>query len=299
MRGSFRIITPFLLVLCLSNCVPVSFTSPTLSTETQFPVATATQTKSTPMPISQNTKTLSITSTSPPTQTATKTFSPPTLEPGQASERILEFLQNDDSCPRPCFLGIIAEQTTYSEAKTILSQLGLRLEGPEPIDKGILYGTSIGFNSGLHVRIRLIISDEIVSDIEISIIPEMQRAGAPREWLIYSPEILMRSYGQPSRVDILLGRVAPHPALDLVLYFNEFDTIIEYYKSDSGVYNEICPIHDQFASVRLWIGKNPLHPPFSGEPLEKTTDLTLESFSQLMTGDPEQACFTYNPDSFP
>jgi len=196
-------------------------------------------------------------------------------------------------------LGIEPGQTSLSEVRTILSHLGLGLDGPEPINKSLLFGTSIKFDSGLLILTGLTVSDEIVTDIEITISPEKQKTGTEREWLAYSPETVIKSYGQPSRVDLLLGRVESHTALDMIMYFDEIDTIVEYYISNIGSDKKVCPLLDQFDTVRLWTGENPSNPPLSGEPLEKTTDLTLESFSQLMTGDRDQACFNIKVDMFP
>jgi hypothetical protein len=77
------------------------------------------------------------------------------------------------------------------------------------------------------------------------------------------------------------------------------DTIVEYYSSDIGLNTKICPLRDQFDSVRLWMGKDPVDPPVPGEPLEKTTSMTLDEFSELMTGEAGQACFDLDFDLFP
>ena len=45
----------------------------------------------------------------------------------KAIESIKAFLRNPGDCEVPCFLGIIPGNTTFNEAKIILSQLGVEL----------------------------------------------------------------------------------------------------------------------------------------------------------------------------
>jgi hypothetical protein len=87
------------------------------------------------------------------------------------------------------------------------------------------------------------------------------------------------------------------------MYFDDLDLIALY----SG-YNMIpdrphsplvCPLTAPFDHVRLWMGPNPPDPPtFISVPLEKATSLTNDEFTELMLGDPQQACFYLNGDEF-
>jgi hypothetical protein len=49
------------------------------------------------------------------------------------------------------------------------------------------------------------------------------------------------------------------------------------------------------------MGKNPVDPPLEAGalPLKEATSITMEEFTELMTGDPDLACFTFRGGIFP
>jgi hypothetical protein len=74
--------------------------------------------------------------------------------------------------------------------------------------------------------------------------------------------------------------------------------IIEY-SGQRGDYLTLCPLKDQYEDVHMWLGKNPDHPPSIGTPLEKATSKPMEEFGDLLTGDPEKACFRLIDENMP
>ena len=140
--------------------------------------------------------------------------------------------------------------------------------------------------------------------MNIEITPEIakQKEGSPREWIAYSPETLIQKYGKPSRVEFALDW-GPNFVIDMIMYFDSSDLIIDY----SG-YNmipgrpqspRVCPLTAPFDFVRLWMGPNPPNPPlFPMVPLDEATSLSIDQFTQLILGDPSEACFIINGDVF-
>ncbi len=224
-----------------------------------------------------------------------------TLEPVKANEVIKTLLREPADCSSPCFWGIIPGRTSAGEAGSIFSQLGLQLVRGTYEDKDF---ASIEYvlDTGLDLGVSLTILDDIVENIRIKISPEKQKAGIPRDWSAYSPEILIEQYGIPSRVDF---SVDPGPNLFFVMqiYYDALDLIIQYTGTSTiSVQNdswEVCPLTAEFDTAWIWIGKNPQYPPVPGVPLEKATSHTLDEFSKLMAGDPDKACFQIKPDMFP
>jgi hypothetical protein len=47
------------------------------------------------------------------------------------------------------------------------------------------------------------------------------------------------------------------------------------------------------------MGKVPVYPPAEAVPLQDATDMTIEEFSNLMTGNPNEACFIVKGEVFP
>lgn len=288
-------------VLLLSGCAPLRIAdsqpiSTSLSATPASPRLTATPTAS-----SVATVTLSPTATQTPTPTETETPVPlPTLNRLQSGGRIREQLRGELDCAPPCFLGILPGETSLSEALDILSYMGI-VPSVYPQDDGSTsYSFETYYVTGLEFTAYLTVADEMVKNIRIKLSPEEQKAGVPREWLAYSPETMIHRYGVPSRVDFFLGRGAHATPFSIEIYFDHADTIIEYWIDTLGGKRRICPLQEQFGSVSVWMGKDPVHPPLpGGEPLEKTTSMTLESFAEMMLGDPEKACFDLIVENFP
>ena len=273
----------------------ITETLPSIQEETSMP--NKVQSTFTSSPIDRTTVTLEplFTPTSFPTPTVTIL---PSLEPIKAKELIESLLKEPKDCMAPCFWEIIPGQTKLVELKSTLTRMGFDIKSTTLNNQDYFYGVNYDFNSGLSFTAIFTVADEIVKNLRLKITPEPQKAGTNREWSTYSPETIIQHYGPPSKVDLFLGR-GPITSLDIVLYFDPVDMIIEYYIGDIGPKNQICPPREQFNSVRVWMGKNPYQPPLAGQPLEKTTGLTLDEFAKIMTGDPEQACFTFDPDKFP
>lgn len=241
------------------------------------------------------------TSTFTPAPTSTATL-PATLEPEQAKETIRSLLQEPVDCEAPCFWGITPGQTTLEEAINIFTHLGFQVKSTTYQGKDF-YGIEYDFDDGLSISVILTIQNEIVENLRIKMHPEKQKPGATREWLAYSPEILIQRYGSPSRVEFSLGRV-DNPSHAMILYFESVKMIILYLGREEGFLNdkatlEVCPLINQFDYIEIWLGDDPQYPPLPEVPLEEATSLKMEEFSNLMTGDPRKACFNLKEEAFP
>lgn len=227
---------------------------------------------------------------------------PATLEPKQAKETILTLLREPMDCDIPCFWGIIPGRTTFKEVMMTFAHLGLQLKYNTTLGNKEYYELNYAVDSGLRVSPLLAIENNVVKNITVYITPEAQRAGIPREWSAYSPETLIKQYGPPSRVDFFLGEIGP-PTYSMQVYFKEVDLIIQYINIDHVVFESgqayVCPLLDQYNSVRVWLGENPQSPPGAAVPLEEATSMTLDEFASLMMGNPDQACFDLKKETFP
>ena len=235
-----------------------------------------------------------------PTQAATLT-QPATLEPEQAKEAIGKLLREPMDCLAPCFWEIVPGQTMLGDAQEILTHLGLKINSTTQENKEF-YGTSYNFDNGLSIRVILTIQDTVVKNIRIKITPETHQLGASRKWLAYSPEILINRYGSPSRVDFFVGRGTPSVSYAMVMYFDAVDLIVEYSGYDIETRTtsfRVCPLTNQFDSVRIWLGENPENPPGDAMPLENASLITLEEFSKLMTGNSDEVCIYLKEEIFP
>lgn len=275
-----------LTALGISGCVPTSST--TVLTQTETPI-------SLPVPIH-----LTTTSTFTPVATVTTTL-PATLEPEKAKESIRMLLQEPIECKVPCFWGVVPGQTTLDEAVNIFAHLGLNLKFTATLGGKDFYQVVYNLGNGIEVSPVIAVQNNLVLSIDIGI-NDVSQAEISRKWSAYSPETLINQYGSPSRVDFFLGRVAPTPIHSMILYFDALDLIVEY--SGADIVSDvptlgICPLTNQVDLVRIWIGDDLQYPPSDGIPLEEATSLTMEEFTKLMVGDPEDACFSLKGEAFP
>jgi len=277
------VIFGLLLMGCSSTSVELDATATTqntvLPTETRTPLPTATN-------------------TAIPSQIPTPI---PTLPPEQADKLLKELLWNNPDCSAPCFWGVTPEKTTFSEAVNIFASLGLQLEKTNTENTQEFYATNYHIESELEVTIILTVQDNTIKALGagMNIYTE---TGRPRKWSAYSPENLIQRYGSPSKVDFFLGRVTPTPTHSMVLYFDDVDLIVSY--SGVNFLNnkntlELCPLINEVNFMKIWMGKEPRHPPPVGVSLEQATSLRMDGFSKLLTGDPNKACFNLKDEAFP
>jgi hypothetical protein len=210
-------------------------------------------------------------------------------------------LQEPVDCEAPCFWGITPGQTTLDEAKNIFTHLGLEVKSITDQGKDF-HGIRYDFENGLSIIVTLTIQGDLVKNVRVGINPETPSAGVPRKWSAYSLETLISRYGVPTKVDFAM-EWGPRTLFDMVIYFENVELIVEYtgYNITGGTRSspQVCPLTDNFDSVRLWMGPDPQNPPPSGVPLEDATSLTMEEFSKLITGDADMACFNLKGEKFP
>lgn len=278
----FTLISAFVLLGC------TSVSTPTTPTHSEIPTPSPTFTQATP--------------TYTPTPPEISTLTPlATLNSEQAKEAISILLRGTGDCDFPCFWGLIPGQTALGEAQNIFNHLRLQINNTTYEGKDF-YGINNDFDSGLSISVILTIQNEIIENIRVKVLPEKQRVGVPREWLAYSPEILITRYGEPSRVVFALDW-GPRPYFEMDMYFDKVDLIVQYMGhniiSKQKGPSQVCPLASQFESVRLWMGEDPVYPPAEAVTLLDATEMTIEEFSNLMTGSPNKACFIVKGEAFP
>lgn len=268
----------FIFVFILAGCTSTSPTVPPAITDTKIPVPTVTVR----LPIAL----------ASPTATITPLY---TLDPEKVRETMQPLLREPMNCDTPCFWGIVPGKTHLDEARIFFSRLGFT-----PFEGKDFYTISYSPDTGGGFVVTLYTTGDIVKNIVIT--PEIAKPkeGSSREWIAYSPETLIKRYGNPSRVEFGLDW-GPNFVIIMIMYFDTSDLIVEY----SG-YNMIpgrpqsprlCPLTAPFDYVRLWMGQDPPDvPSFKTVSLVKATTLTMELFTQLMLGNPQEACFTINGD---
>jgi len=248
-----------------------------------------------------STSTATVTETPFPTATRTRLV---TLDAKSVQETVQPFEKDPMNCATPCFWGITPGKTNVDEVKAFFNPLGFKhREGIDQNSGRKYYSVGYESNIGRDSNFTLLISENLVESITITPDISRQKEGDPREWIVYSPETLIRKYGQPSRVEFYLAWPGGGGSeIIMSMYFDESDLIAKYTGQNMLSTNNhsprLCPLTAPFDYVRLWLGSNPPYPPLAGIPLDEATSLTMDQFTQLMLGDPTKACFTVNGDAF-
>jgi hypothetical protein len=249
------------------------------------------------------TSTATLANTVPPSPTATQT-SLSTLRPEFVKETMQPLLQDPMNCATPCFLGIAPGKTSLDTVRAFFNPLGFMHREGTDLNSGRDF-FSIGYEDfiGRNSHVTLYIFNNLVENIYI--LPEIikQKEGSPRDWIAYSQETIIKKFGQPSRVDFYLAWTGDEGSeIIMNMYFYSSNLIVQYTGENmldkSNHSPQLCPLTDSFDYVRLWLGPNPPNSPLAGVPLEQATSLTMDQFTQLMLGDPQNACFIINEDGF-
>lgn len=287
-----------ILLLALAGCSPVS---PTIQLTPEMIISAPTNLQATDTVAPISTPTTAVTETPSPTSTLTQ-FA--TSDPKSMEETVQPLLQDPMNCTVPCFWGITPGKTSMDEARLFFSRLGFSpYEGTDPNSGRDFY--SIAYESSIDrdSYVTLYPSNNRVANIVVKPEISKQKEGSPREWNAYSPETLIKKYGQPSYVDFYLAWPGGGGSEIIInMYFGTLDLIVQYTGENmlpsSNHSPQLCPLTAPFDYVRLWLGPKPPDPPLVGIPLEQATSLTMDQFTQLMLGDPQDACFNLNAKAF-
>lgn len=249
--------------------------------------------------------TMAVTLTSVPTVTPT---SQATLEPTQFAETFEKFLSQGNDCLSPCIFGITPGQTTINQAQDIFDWLRSPLSTNTYPSGKEFYSTLLGYD-GNEISISVDLTEEngVVKNIDTGItLPKYKKVPDPRAWQAFSPSVFLQKYGNPTYVGFNLtfpseeGFPLKTAWYNMVLEYKNLDLTIQYFRGWTLEDNliKICPMTDQYDSVSVDLGKDLEYSPPPGVPLEKTTSLTLEQFSDLLKQKPESACFKISKEAF-
>ncbi|PKO12014.1 MAG: hypothetical protein CVU39_26070 [Chloroflexi bacterium HGW-Chloroflexi-10] len=292
-KRPIKTILLFLVSLMLVSCNPET-------AQTSIPVGTLSTVKFTSTPLPSATPSFSATafSTKMPILTMTPTL-PASLFPELRDPEVRRLMQNDMDCKLPCFLSVIPKKTKFDELESTLYRLGL---SPD-VYENTVYNIHNYPDSDVPPHTQFFVYNGQVKSIKIDI----EQANS-FEWSLFSPASILKKYGPPSFVTFGLLHVHDFPPppwklwYRMTFYYDDLDFIIQYGEPEirSGDFITICPNQDTFNYTRIWLGKNPDHPPLQSQdgPSEKVTSLTPEKFQKYLLLGPG-ACLYLQADAIP
>jgi hypothetical protein len=232
------------------------------------------------------------TSTISPTLTVTPTDLP-TLTAPEADKAIKEYMQTNAGC-KACFWGIVPGKTTLGETRkliTSMNNLVLDSELVQPNYFDAIFGKKEGLY-GLMVEPQFHYNNSLIID-GINVIVGLDNPGVTKEdWVFYSLENILRTYGIPSEVIVVTAEGPTQPGEKrnlqyfLDLYFDQSNMIIEYGYPEVAILGSteytVCPTWDRVTSLEVWYGEHKDNPPVISPNENQLSNLSNESFYQQM-----------------
>jgi hypothetical protein len=256
-------LTTLVLVIVVSACVSnnaVESPTSTLRAVTVTPLATKTRRPS-----------------------STPTLVVPTLGPTETYFSILNLLNSNADCEKPCFWGIVPGETTYSEAVTVLHPFGgsHNLVGYRQREYGLY--TSIDdpdFKTSISVKI----THDFAELVE-SIFVRMHNPGyeklSTEPWGFFRPVNILKEYGRPS--EIRFGFSHGQEAYVTSVTDRAFNRYL------------FCPNKPtELEGFTFQLGGELPRIEWHDYEVDKVSDLTASSLYELVLADPE-ACLYLSP----
>ena len=268
-----------LVLLSLAACrEPAESARPTRETArpaaTRLLTAIATPTAlPTPRPLPTTTPTLMPTPTSAPT-----------LTNEQETAVQDELMQLDDSCPLPCWWGIVPNESRLDPVLARLKGLGFRVwpssAGMRPADGFLTY---LDFNSREGVVTSIQVAGDYVTGQEESLADSQAFAHG---WRDYSMAALLGRYGMPSRAFLYSPfRADPGggPSYRLLLFYEHLGIVAEYHgfaEQLQGSWYRACVVLANIHSIELFL--------YQPDTLDSIIETVLPADSLSYLGTPDE-----------
>jgi hypothetical protein len=249
------------------------------------------------------TTTNTITPTNTPSNTVTPTITPPpTLIPDLREAEIIQLMQTNDNCSGFCFWGITPRDTTFDEAVNFLQKFKTTKLTKNELNE-IQYADNLLYSEeNVWITIEFTNIDEVVDDLRV-VIGGLDYANVPQKnWEAFQIDSYLRKYGMPKSFQVILiegpeGRFR----YGLVILYDE--GFLVYYGKQTAIHPEIlhaCPLAEH-SIEQLEIkqetpnNNNTLKPAVE---ISKLTGFSREDFYNILTGNPEKACFDLDFDLY-
>lgn len=247
---------------------------------------------------------------SPPTVSSTPTVKPTliltpyaTLSQIDAEQTVKKMMRENGNCIAPCFWGLIPDNTSLQDAVAWMDTL-YRSFGR----KGVFVGSENSqtlYNATFHIKDKMDIgivlwekSDDLLN-IDVQVFGLSDKNISSDDWLAFRPESLMKTYGVPKQVNIYLSQSPVEYSYGLIFYYDQL--IVEYHNGDivPSESTHICPLREhETESFYFLLGSELKHTPIGEKNIEEITQLAVDDFYALLTGDPRKACFDVNFDAY-
>jgi hypothetical protein len=265
--------------------------------------------------------TFTMTITLRPTISQTITVTPipkSTLSGLQKSSLVELLLQSYNGCLLPCWWGIVPGSTTVNEARQSLEALGFVIPNEDKNVIGIGAEFIKNQNYG-YVIVDLKKNNDVIEQLDVKSDFQNNVSDFRKFWRRFSPELIMDTYGKPTRIwlglwpDVPPG--GPERAYDLLLFYDDKRILIFYVGNTNYEYGYICPSYadngNLAAQFGMWLSPSENKAPLEGlpgawigpleyyHPIENVSEMSVDEFYNRMLQKKENFCFKIPADKWP
>ena len=240
-----------------------------------------------------------------------------TLLPEAREAYVLTILETNKGCDLPCFLGITPGESKWEDLRSLVSPVYPE-ENFAPNNNGI-YIAPFSFNPGnkTYLEITFFGPEALIEQIMVDgrIYPSTNRLNYNPAFAQvmeqYSLKNTLKRFGVPAQIFLFVhGHFEPQSGTgaEIVLVYDEIGVMTHYIfgdiveelvtqNPDTGALRA-CLAYDQIEMIRLYLQSPDSDEQLSNqlknvllEPLEKTTDLSIDDFYDLFIMPQQDICF--------
>lgn len=222
----------------------------------------------------------------------------PTLDPDAAQQEIARLMETNDNCTGACFWGIIPGVTNFDQAVRFLKTLK-----NNPLkETSENYVSVYQLKENAAIDLELSASNDEIQILDVTIVGLELPNIIGRDWLAFRPDRFVKANGSPEQVNIIMSEGPEGRVGYAMLLF--YDQMYVRYSGNQVIIKpehilHACPIADHnIQRLDLWVGPYDAKVKNDGESLARLTSLTPDDLIEILTGDPEKACFDLDYNKF-
>lgn len=245
----------------------------------------------------------SLTSTLTPSSTVTipvATITPhPTLSPNNADKTVAKMMKENGNCSSPCFWGIPQGSSDFDDSVGFITALAKSYRKDVFIQTKnfeTIYYVHFVQKEKMDINIGFLERNKDLLNIKMRVSGLYDKNINNDDWLAFRPENILKTYGVPDYINLYLV-AGPEGAYGYGFVFYYSQLIVNYIGADiiPARNTYICPLTEHhIQQFDFLVGKELEHTSVGEKSIEELTQLSVNDFYTLLTGDPKKACFNVN-----
>lgn len=230
----------------------------------------------------------------------------PILDKQAAELRIAELMRTNNNCAVPCFWGISPGITDVSQALNYLQPISnKKLKMPIDAKMYDFWGRYLYNQDMIKVDVGFHAIGQDIENLKVKVGGLQDERVTTEDWLAFRPDSLLKRYGAPERVGIVMGQ-GPEGRLgyEMILLYPSQRMYIKYSGNQLVILPQkiihACPLlNNNISDFELDLGKYDESILTEGADITQLTTMSMQKFYQVMLMKPAEACFDLDYGQYP